>query len=74
MSHLEHVSEAEKCDAQLNIPFVGVHSSQSLTAKANAPLMFRSRSPVNQIPLRSRSDIKCLQKAYFFLVYFEIIE
>ncbi len=42
--------------------FVGVRSSQSLTAKANAPLMFCS--PVNQIPLRSRSDIKCLQEAY----------
>ncbi len=26
----------------------------------NAPLMFRSRSPVNQIPLRSRSDITFL--------------
>ncbi len=41
--------------------FVGVRSAQSLTAKANAPLMFRSRSLVNQIPLRSRSDITFLQ-------------
>ncbi len=41
--------------------FVGVRSAQSLTAKANTPLMFRSRSPVNQISLRSHSDIKCLQ-------------
>ncbi len=41
--------------------FVGVRSAQSLTAKANAPLMFRSRSPVNRIPLRSCSDITFLQ-------------
>ncbi len=41
--------------------FVGMCSAQSLTAKANAPLMFRSRSPVNQIPL-------------FFSVYNEILE
>ncbi len=40
---------------------VCVRSAQSLTAKANAPLMFRSRSPVNRIPLRSRAHIKCLQ-------------
>ncbi len=42
----EHVSEADV---------------QSFTAKANAPLMIRSRSPVNRIPLRSRAHIKCLQ-------------
>ncbi len=47
--------------------FVGVRSAQSLTAKANAPLMFRSRSPVNQIPIRSRSDIN------FFHVYNKMI-
>ncbi len=41
--------------------FVGKCSAQSLTAKANAPLLFRSRSPVNQIPL-------------FFSVYNEILE
>ncbi len=49
----EHVSEAERCDAQLNIPLcVCAHM-----AKANAPLMIRSRSPLNQIPLRSHSHI-----------------
>ncbi len=54
----EHVSESE----QFNIPLcVCVRSAQSFTAKANAPLMFRSRSPVNRIPLRSRAHIKCLQ-------------
>ncbi len=42
----EHVSEADV---------------QSFMAKANAPLMIRSRSPVNRIPLRSRAHIKCLQ-------------
>ncbi len=41
---------------------------QSLTAKANAPLMLRSLSPVNQIPLRSHTDF------IFFPVYNEIIE
>ncbi len=56
--HLTHVSEAERCEIFL---FVCVRSAQSLTAKANAPLMFRSRSPVNRIPLRSRAHIKCLQ-------------
>ncbi len=59
----EHVSEAERSSVTLSsiLRFVGVRSAQSLTAKANSPLMFRSRSPVNQIPLRSCSDIKCLQ-------------
>ncbi len=42
-SQPENVSEEERCDAQLNIPLCGMCSSQSLTAKANAPLMFRSR-------------------------------
>ncbi len=57
--------------------FVGMRTAQSLMAKANTPLMFCSHSPVNQIPLRSRSDIKYLQKAYFYFyfpVYNEIIE
>ncbi len=45
----EHVSEAER----FNIPLC-------VCAFANAPLMFRSRLPVNQILLRSRSHIKCL--------------
>ncbi len=40
---------------------VCVRSAQSFTAKTNAPLMIRSRSPVNRIPLRSRAHIKCLQ-------------
>ncbi len=46
------MSEAERCDAQLNVPLCVRRSAQSLAAKANAPLMFRSCSPVNQIPLR----------------------
>ncbi len=41
--------------------FVCVRSAQSFTAKANAPLMIRSRSPVNRIPLKSRAHIKCFQ-------------
>jgi len=49
----EHVSEATLC--------VCVRSAQSFTAKANAPLMIRSRSPVDRIPLKSRAHIKCLQ-------------
>ncbi len=49
----EHVSEAI-------FRSVCVRSAQSFTAKANAPLMIRSRSPVNRIPLRSRAHIKCL--------------
>ncbi len=56
----EHVSNILKYVSSI-FRFVGVRSAQLLMAKANAPLMFRSRSPVNQIPLRSRSDIKCLQ-------------
>ncbi len=52
----EHVSEAER----LNIPLC-VRSAQSFTAKANALLMIRSRSPVNRILLKSRTHIKCLQ-------------
>ncbi len=55
----EHVSEVKRSGSILR--FVCVRSAQSFTAKANAPLMFRSRSPVNQIPLRSRAHIKCLQ-------------
>ncbi len=53
----EHVSEAERCDAQLDIPLCrrALRSIQSLPAKANGPLMFCS--PVNQIPLGSHSDI-----------------
>ncbi len=48
---------AERCDVQLNIPLcVCVRSAQSLTDKANTPIMCCSR--VNQIPLRARSDIK----------------
>ncbi len=42
------------------VPYSQSMSTQVLTAKANAPLMFRSRSPVNQTPLRSRSDITFL--------------
>ncbi len=54
----EHVSEAKR----FNIPLcVCVRSSQSFTAKTNAPLMFRSLSPVNRIPLKSPAHIKCLQ-------------
>ncbi len=54
----EHVSKSER----FNIPLcVCVRTAQSFTAKTNAPLMFRSRSPVNRIPLRSRAHIKCLQ-------------
>ncbi len=55
----DHVSEAEWRSAQYCA--LWVCTPQLLTAKANAPLMFRSRSPVNQIPHRSRSDIKFLQ-------------
>ncbi len=52
----EHVSEAKRKIFR----FVGVHSAQSLTVKANASLMILARSPVNQILLRSRSDITFL--------------
>ncbi len=44
--------------------FVCVRSAQSFTVKANAPLMFRSRSPVNRITLRVSSKIRHI---YFFL-------
>ncbi len=40
----EHVSGAVQYSA------LCVRSAQSFTAKANAPLMIRSRSPVNRIP------------------------
>ncbi len=52
----EHVSEAERLFC-----FVCARSAQSFTAKTNAPLMFRSPSPVNWIPIKSRAHIKCLQ-------------
>ncbi len=52
----EHVSGAVQYSA-----LCVLRSAQSFTAKANAPLMFRSRSPVNRIPFRSRAHIKCLQ-------------
>ncbi len=58
VSELEHMSGVSLSSI---FRFVCVRSTHSLTSKANAPLMFRSRSPVNQIPLRSRSDIKFLQ-------------
>ncbi len=53
----EHVSEAER----FNIPLCVCALAQSFTAKANAPLMIRSDSPVNRIPLKSPAHIKCLQ-------------
>ncbi len=38
---------------------------KSLTAKANTPLMIRSRSPVNQIPLRSRPTLNVSSRPVF---------
>ncbi len=61
----EHGNEAERCDAQLNISFYGralcsvAHGQSKRSAKAG--LILLSRSSVNQIPLRSRSDITFLQ-------------
>ncbi len=49
---------AKRSNAQLNIPLCG----RALRSVAHGQSKyFRSRSPVNQIPLRSRSHIKCLQ-------------
>ncbi len=55
----EHVSEVKRSGSIFCC--VCVRSAQSFMAKANAPLMFRSRSQVNRIPLKSRAHIKCLQ-------------
>ncbi len=60
LSYEHHFSTAPNraCErSRLILHFVGMRSAQSLTAKANAPLMFFSRSPINQILLRSRSHI-----------------
>ncbi len=56
MSHPEHVSEAEKCDAQLNIPLCGrallsVAHGQSKRS-ANVPLTFTGKPNPAQITLR----------------------
>ncbi len=53
----EHVSEAER----FNIPLCVCVLRSVVHGQINAPLMFRSRSPVNRIPLKSRAHIKCLQ-------------
>jgi len=53
----EPVSEAKQCDAQLDIPLCGRALRSVAHGQSNALLMFHSRSPVNQIPLRSRTDI-----------------